>query len=303
MALIRKEDGFKNQVLWVIPRKILTDLRAHPLLETLCLTDTGFFPDARYHYRKRSLGCDQHILIYCIEGNGFVETCRQQYTVRKNSVLLIPPGVAHVYGSLEGKEPWHIFWAHYTGSLAHHYNPGPQDNIYQSEVPLSKFPLLIQLFQSIFAVLDRGITPPNLVHISQTLGYLLSTLFFSASDPILSDHESGEVSGRHSQIVNNTILYMQEYITGSVTLDELAKRVGLSKSQLSLVFKEHTKYSPIDFFINLKMQRACRYLDLTDFSIQQVAASMGYKDPYYFSRLFAQNIGMAPSTYRNIKKG
>jgi transcriptional regulator GlxA family with amidase domain len=154
-----------------------------------------------------------------------------------------------------------------------------------------------------FSVLARGFSLSNLVYISLTLGHLLGTFFYGRVDSLSPDQHSVGVSGRHSQIVNQVILYMQDHITDNITFGELAQRADLSKSQLSLVFMEQTNYSPINFFINLKMQRACRYLELSNMTIQQVAVNMGYKDPYYFSRLFARTMGLSPSAYRVLKKG
>lgn len=302
MMTHRLQDGFKNQVLTVIPRRMVDECRTFPLLEELYLTDVGFFPHAQYHYRTRPTGCEQHILIYCIQGRGFVEAENRRLTVDKNMVLLIPPGVPHIYGS-EEVEPWHIYWAHFTGKRAHLYNQGPRHDISITPVSFGKAPLLLRLFDNIFDVLDQGITLPNLVYASHTLGHLLAAMFFLNSDPRQVGPATATDIDRHARQVNDTIAYLQEHINENVTLEELAAWNHLSKSQLTLIFKDKTGYAPINFFINLKMQQACRYLDLTDMTVQQIAAVMGYKDPYYFSRCFARAIGMPPSTYRLIKKG
>jgi len=48
---------------------------------------------------------------------------------------------------------------------------------------------------------------------------------------------------------------------------------------------------------------ACRLLDLTDKPVKVVAIETGYRDPYYFSRLFKKVMGHSPERYREIKKG
>ena len=79
---------------------------------------------------------------------------------------------------------------------------------------------------------------------------------------------------------------------------ELAAQVGLSVSHFSSVFKAHLGESPIDYFINLKMQYACHLLTTTKMSIKQVAFCLAYDAPYYFSRLFHKVIGVSPLDYR-----
>ncbi|WP_407704971.1 helix-turn-helix domain-containing protein [Thalassotalea hakodatensis] len=50
--------------------------------------------------------------------------------------------------------------------------------------------------------------------------------------------------------------------------------------------------------MNMKMQQACFQLDNTTETIKQIGESLGYSDPYYFSRLFKKVVGMSPKRYR-----
>lgn len=298
-TMLRKPEGFKNQVLTVIPPNVLEHAKEHPLLEPFHLTDVGYFPHAKHHYRERAEGCEQHILIYCVQGSGFVEASGKRYTVGKNSAVIIPQGLSHVYGSLSAKDPWYIYWAHYTGSRSHLYKPGPSDEVFTLPVPFSKFAELTRLFHTIFDTLDRGMTLANMILSAQAFTYLLTQMLYATRtlDELAAPHGDGP---HH---VEDVISYMQSRIHENMTLDELAAWTNLSKGHLTQLFKQHTGYPPIRFFINLKMQRACRYLDLTDMTVKQVAAKLGYGDPYYFSRLFTRTIGMSPSEYRSIAKG
>lgn len=53
----------------------------------------------------------------------------------------------------------------------------------------------------------------------------------------------------------------------------------------------------------MKMQRAGQLLDLTDWSVKEIAGAVGLSDPYYFSRLFKKMMGCSPTAYRGIPKG
>jgi YesN/AraC family two-component response regulator len=57
------------------------------------------------------------------------------------------------------------------------------------------------------------------------------------------------------------------------------------------------------YFIHLRVRLACRLLDLSDKPIKVVAIETGYRDPYYFSRVFKKAMGLSPEKYRAIKKG
>ena len=59
---------------------------------------------------------------------------------------------------------------------------------------------------------------------------------------------------------------------------------------------------PIDYFIHLKMQKACQLLYADGVKIKAVASDLGYDDPYYFSRIFKKYIGTSPEQYRITAK-
>ena len=72
----------------------------------------------------------------------------------------------------------------------------------------------------------------------------------------------------------------------------------MSKYHFIKKFKAWSGQSPIQYFIHMKIQRACYLLDSTAMSVKEVAATLGYDDMYYFSRLFKKVLGIAPSDYR-----
>ncbi len=71
----------------------------------------------------------------------------------------------------------------------------------------------------------------------------------------------------------------------------------------SKLFRERTSHSPIAYFIQLKICKACELLDHTDLGVREIAIELGYDDPYYFSRLFKKIQGVSPSKYRRDIKG
>lgn len=69
------------------------------------------------------------------------------------------------------------------------------------------------------------------------------------------------------------------------------------------VFKERRGQSLMNYFIRLKVQKACQLLDQTRLPMVEIAAQLGYEDPYYFSRLFKKIQGCSPAHYREMVKG
>ncbi|MEC0231464.1 AraC family transcriptional regulator [Paenibacillus alba] len=79
----------------------------------------------------------------------------------------------------------------------------------------------------------------------------------------------------------------------------VAKRHHISVSTLRRVVSEYTGY-PLNAYIHrLKMAEAKNILLNTNNSIKEIADSLGYKDVFYFSRLFKKYVGDSPHIYRN----
>jgi AraC family transcriptional regulator of arabinose operon len=294
MEINKKMDGFSNEKLIILPRDIVNESSRNSLVKNLYITDIGFYPHAQYHYRERKEGSEQNILIYCVNGEGFVEINDERHKILKDTLFIIPKGKPHSYGStIVG--PWDIYWVHFNGELAESYLQS-KDSITMIGLPGSTLTILTNLFDNIFDTLESGYTINNIIYANQCFGYFLASVFYMPYNKYT--HEDKNI--KH---MKNSISFMEKNIDKSLSLEDLSTFVGLSKSHFNEVFKEKTGYSPIDFFIRLKMQKACSQLDLTDLSISEIALQVGYSDQYYFSRIFKKIMLKCPSDYRKIKKG
>ena len=81
-------------------------------------------------------------------------------------------------------------------------------------------------------------------------------------------------------------------------LQEFARAAGLSVSHFAAVFREKTGYAPIEYFIQLKVQKACQFLLFSPITIKEISAQLGISDQYYFSRMFSKVMGLSPREYR-----
>jgi AraC-like DNA-binding protein len=106
-----------------------------------------------------------------------------------------------------------------------------------------------------------------------------------------------------AQRVGFAVQHMMRHLNEPVRVSTLAAMTGLSPSHFFSLFKSATGFTPIAFFIGLRMQRACELFQNTQATIKEAAELVGYSDRYYFSRLFKQVIGVPPGEYRRTFLG
>ncbi len=284
---IKKQDGFIDEEYVIIPVEAFEPYMSHQLVKTLYLMDAGFFPRAKHHFREREEGSEEYILIYCTDGEGTIELENKIFQLNKHEVCCIPPHTKHRYYT-NNKNPWSIYWVHFKGSHTIHY-PLSENQIITINSPEGEN-RIITLFDILFRTLKRNYTQGNYIYISQVLGLILAEIYF---------REKIDGSSEQDKYITAAIRYMHKNLQKSLLLEDISKELSISKSHLSAGFKKFTNKSPIDFFIQMKMQEACRLLKSTSMYIVEISTTLGYEDQYYFSRIFKKTIGVSPKDYRN----
>lgn len=92
----RKKEGFTNQRAIVLPEAYKKNIGRHELTNLLYVTDIGYYPHATGHYRARRYGSQQHILIYCTEGEGWYSIHGQRQKVCKDQFFITEAGLPHI---------------------------------------------------------------------------------------------------------------------------------------------------------------------------------------------------------------
>jgi AraC-like DNA-binding protein len=294
VKLPRKREGFDGQRLIVLPKKIATDfLTKDPITRQVHITDIGYYPRARFHYVERPHGISQHIIIYCVEGSGWIEINKRKVDILPSQFIAIPANTPHKYAANE-KDPWTIYWIHFKGETAAYIIDLILQHTKDYKPHLTYNENRIRLFEEICSNLERGYSNDNLRYVNMTFSHFLSSLLYEDKFNYVESKGKGDV-------IATTIELMQKKMHTVLTLKEFARFANLSVSHFSAIFHEKTGYSPIEYFNHLKIQKACQYLLFTSLRIKEIAQELGIEDAYYFSRMFSKVMGVSPNHYREKK--
>lgn len=110
----------------------------------------------------------------------------------------------------------------------------------------------------------------------------------------LLDQEASESGVMIKQILRE----IQESYTEDITLNSLAEKYNLSESRLSTRLKERLGMSFSKYLASQRIRLAKELLMDDKLSIEQIAQMVGYRDYFYFTRVFKKVTGVTPSVYR-----
>ena len=111
------------------------------------------------------------------------------------------------------------------------------------------------------------------------------------------------IQGSRNQLiarqVRQAVTYIEDhYMNDRLSLQDLCRYVLMSTSYFSLVFKQHTGETFVEYLTGVRIAKAKELLRGTPLKLYEIAERVGYKDPNYFSMLFKKHAGLTPKDYR-----
>lgn len=289
--MIKIKEGFKGERLISLPDELLDEYSREPLNRNLYLRKIGFFPKVKFHYVQKEQGVDYAMLIYCVGGRGWVTISGISYEVSSNQYIFIPPGTPHSFGA-DASNPWSIYWIHFKGDMCKEFIPSNRMPVAILPERSSRIQERLELFEEIYSNFAIAYTKDHMTYVSMCLYRFLATFTHTM--------QYRYIKTEHKELSVSAILirYMQENIGRNISLADLSDRFRYSQSHISALFHKETGMSPINYFIRLKVQRACEYIELTDMKMHEISTKLGYTEPTYFTRIFSKVMGMSPAQYR-----
>ena len=97
-------------------------------------------------------------------------------------------------------------------------------------------------------------------------------------------------------------IYIHEHFSDRLTIQEICKALGCSKSALLTAFKKEYSTTVNSYICDVRIEEAKRMLATSSISLSRIAEDTGFYDQSYFSKVFLLKTGVTPSEYRRALK-
>jgi AraC-like DNA-binding protein len=295
-----------------IPVFLLKKLSKHRLTDGLYPISLGI-TQANNNYKLQQMNSHCHSLIYCLSGSGKLAYQGKERVIKRGDLVIINPNtpftftlsktpppskqLSHAEKQLSSRDNKAadniVYWINFTGTLAQDFAERLLMKMDNGVAHVGVLKNIVSDFDHLLALGARGYTATNVIHAVHILQQALSFLALQLRLTMFNNSSSFDLEAVEALMRNS--------LHQELSLDTLAHYSQLSKFHFAKKFKELTDSSPIQHFINMKIQHACSQLDNSDIAIKDIASGLGYSDPYYFSRLFKKLVGISPKQYRDSR--
>lgn len=254
----------------------------------LHLQEIGELQALAPHTSKRD-GLQSYLFFTVLSGTGSLTYGDKEYKLEKGDMVFIDCRKA--YSHTTSEKLWSLRWCHFYGpTLSFVYEKYIERGGKAVFRATDTAPFLTTL-DSLYA-LASGSDYIRDMRINEELNRLCTLLMEQ------SWHPEEAVTAPKKMSVVDVKEYLEQNYANRITLDELSKAFYINKYYLTRVFKEQYGQSITAYLTSLRITHAKQLLRFTDKTVEEIGLECGLGALHYFSRVFKEVEGVAPSTYR-----
>jgi len=250
----------------------------------------GNHPEDYFFLSQKGRTLREAQIFYITKGRGWFESAHLPRTeLRAGDAVVLYPQEWHTYAPYP-ETGWSENWIGFSGKEA--------ENLLSKFFPDKAHPIFhVGLVHTLFDAFEQAYQiADNLfpAYQQQLIGYvaLIATTVYAQSLrlPYLGSPDIDNV--------NMAIKHMHKHIHENLLMENIASNVGMGYSKFRKVFKEYTGFSPAQYFLRLKLERAKDYLLNTDISCKEITYRIGFDSTSHFIKMFRLHEGITPTQFR-----
>ena len=229
-------------------------------------------------------------MVYILHGSGVFESRSSGNTkISEGALFLVQPGEWHRYRPVK-KIGWTEYWVGFSGSYALSIASG----FFSTESPVVNAGADEDILESYLRILDLSESQP--VGFQQIMaGHTMTILghFYQ------NMKGRGTALNEADAIIQKAKCSIIENLAKPLDQKALALELKVGHSWLRRTFKHYTVLPLLQYQLQMRINKAQGLIMNSDLPVYTIANQCGFESCYYFSRMFKNKTGIAPSTYRN----
>lgn len=242
---------------------------------------------------RRDKGRKDYQLLYIASGKSHFFIDGKEHIVTAGHMVIFHPDEPQHYKYYK-EDRTSVYWVHFTGSqvekILEHYNIIRGEKIIYSGTSPD--------FQWLFGQIIQELQLCRKQY-DEMLTLLLRNIFILIRRSLEINKNFTDTMEKE---VSYAIYYFRDNFNKEINVDEYAQSLNISVSWFIRCFRQITGMTPLQYVINLRISNAQMLLETSDYTISQIAESVGYENALYFSRLFHKQTGISPKEYRKKSK-
>jgi AraC-like DNA-binding protein len=245
-----------------------------------------------HHYFHWSQGrrLSEYQILYITNGKGSFESeLTEQQSVNAGDLFILFPDIWHRF-SPDKNTGWNEYWIEFNGELIDYFR---RENFLDSKQPVVSVGLEGEVMDNFLRVIR--LTKEEELNLQYSAsGILFQILMQIFSKKKFNSVEKTEIEGK----IKQAKLIILEGLDKPAIPKMIAEKTGIGYSLFRKEFKRYTGFSPVQYQIQLRIQKSKNLLSTTNLPVKEIAHQLGFESNNYFSRIFRQKTGMTPSDFR-----
>ncbi|WMJ22843.1 AraC family transcriptional regulator [Paludicola sp. MB14-C6] len=228
--------------------------------------------------------------IYVVSGEIEITIENISYHLKRGEMAVVFPNVVHSYYSNESEENCYELFIYPNQAKSKIYG------IVQDKKPIYPILLSTQIHHDIPNQIHEII---DLYRCEKPNHLLMDTLAQLVLIRTLDELELIKQNATSENIIGGAVMYIAENFKSSISLEKIAKYLGISKYYLSRMLKDALGMGVCTYINNLRIDYAKALLTTTSLTVSEVAMESGYDSLRSFNRCFKKITSVSPKEYRN----
>jgi len=225
--------------------------------------------------------------------------------INAGDVLVLHPGISHAYDNTGDMELINIVYDQKKLSLP--ILDGYSLPMFHYFFPVNKHPADHDPVKPVMTLNEQELKDVSAMirHMESELknflpgNFFLSLALFMEIIVMLSRHNNNMTAEHRFRFqIGEVINYMNNHLKNSIEVDDIVVISRMSRRNLFRKFRQSTGYTPIEYLLRIRMQKAVELLLRSNLTINEIATECGFCDSNYLCRMFKQHFNTSPRRFR-----